>query len=159
MNPNWFLLSLSALVCLSSMSFLITVLAKRGLPVSFILLGIGVIFVLYYSAQTFVFSQQKFDITASTLLLLLIIGVLSALGNLFLYQAAATAPNAGLALAVSGMQSSVVALLAFMVFKNTLTPLQIVGIVFAVMAIFLINLGNPANQPKAQAAEVKAENK
>ncbi len=142
MNNTWFIYSLSALTCLSAMSFLITVLAKKGLPVSFILLGIGVIFVVYYSVQTFYFGNQKFEITIGNIALLLVIGLLSALGNYLLYQAAAIAPNAGLALAVAGMQSSVVAFLAFLIFKNNLTPLQIVGLVFAVIAIFLINIGS-----------------
>ncbi len=139
------------------MSFLITVLAKGGLPVSFILLGIGVIFVVYYSIQTFYFGNQKFEITTGNIMLLLVIGILSALGNYLLYQAAAIAPNAGLALAVAGMQSSVVAFLAFLIFKSNLTPMQIVGLVFAVIAIFLINLGSQPDDKSSSSKVVSSK--
>jgi drug/metabolite transporter (DMT)-like permease len=158
-NVNWFLYSVSALACLATMSFLIAFMAKRGLPISFILLGIGVVFVIYYSVQTFVFTKTAFAITPGNIALLVFVGILSAIGNFLLYQASATAPNAGLPLAIAGMQSSVVAFLAFLIFKDSLTPMQILGLVFAVIAIFLINLGSANNQPKTAVEAVKAENK
>lgn len=86
------------------------------------------------------------------MVLLLIIGLLSALGNFLLYQAAAIAPNAGLALAIGGLQSCIVAILAFLVFKDNLAPLQIAGIILAVVAIFLFNIGSSSPQ-KAVATE------
>lgn len=141
-KANWFILSIIGLLCLSIMSFLITILAKKGYPVSFILLGIGVVFVIYYFCQTFIFTHSKFQITPITILILLLIGILSALGNLSAYQAASVAPNAGLALAIVSMQSMVVTFLAFIVFRDKLTTFQIIGIVFAVISIILINLGS-----------------
>lgn len=75
--------------------------------------------------------------------LLLMIGILSAIGNLTLFQAARDAPNPGLAVAIgAGMQSGVVALLALLFLKDKLTSLQLLGIFLGIVAIILINLGS-----------------
>ncbi len=140
---DWFSLSLIALVGYSLMSFLIVVMAKKGYPVSFILLGVGVAFLIYYSLQTFVFSHAVLHVTPLGIMIILVIGLLSAFANLVAYQASAVAPNAGLVLAIStGMQSVVVAILAVIFLKDNMTVLQTWGIIFAVISIFFISLGS-----------------
>ena len=124
------------------MSVLITVLTRKGYPTSFVLLGIGIVFTIAYSLQTFVFAKEKPEITISVIGLILLIGVLSTVGNLMLFQAANNAPNPGLAIAIgAGMQAGVVALLAFLFLKDKLSPLQILGLVLALISIFLIVAG------------------
>jgi len=144
---NWITLSIISLLLLSVMSFLITILAKKGYPVSFILLGIGIVFTVAFFFQTFVFSPHTFTVSFNTIFLLLLIGVLSTIGNLFLYQAASNAPNAGLAFAIGGLQAVLVSVFAFIFLKDKLTPLQIIGVILAVFAIILINLGGVSAKP------------
>lgn len=147
MKMNWIPLSIISLLLLSTMSFLITILTKKGYPVSFLLLGVGIVLTITYFFQTFVLSPQKFAVSFSTILLLSLIGILSALGNLFLYQAASKAPNAGLALAIGGQQAVVVSVFTLLFLKGKLTPLQIIGIILATLAIILISIGGTSAKP------------
>jgi drug/metabolite transporter (DMT)-like permease len=145
---NWISLSITALLLLSTMSILITTLTRKGYPVSFVLLGVGIIFTIFYFLQTFVLSHPAFPINPSVILMLLLIGILSALGNLALFQAANNAPNAGLAITIgAGLQAALVSILAFIFLKDKLTALQIIGIILAVFAITLINVGGASTKP------------
>ena len=125
------------------MSFLITSLTRKGYPTSFVLLGIGIIFTIFYSFQTFILLKYKPELRIEMLAVLLLIGLLSAIGNVALYQAANNAPNAGLALAIGGgMQAGVVALLAFIFLKDKVSTLQIIGLILSIVAIILITVGS-----------------
>lgn len=148
MKINWFILSLFALVSYSVMSFLITLLIRKGFPTSFVLLGLSIVLMIFYSYQTFIVSQYKLSISLGTGLIIIVIGILSALANLWAYQAAADAPNPGLALAITGMQAVGVSILAFIIFKDKLTILQIIGVIFSVLAVFLISIGSNQNNSK-----------
>lgn len=148
MKINWFILSLLALLSYSLMSFLIVLLTRKGFPVSFVLLGLSIVLVIFFAYQTFVISHYKAELNPWIILIILLIGILSALGNLWVYQAASNAPNPGLALAIGGMQAVGVSILAFIFFKDKLTTLQIIGIIFSILAIFLINIGSNQSNSK-----------
>lgn len=152
MKMNWIFLSVTALFLLSTMSILITTLTRKGYPVSFVLLGIGIIFTIFYFFQTFVLSHPTFSINLNTILMLLLIGILSTFGNFALFQAANNAPNAGLAITIgAGLQAAVVSVLAFIFLKDKLTTMQIIGIILAVFAIILINVGGTPAKPNQTA--------
>ena len=143
MKINWILLSFIGLFSLSVMSFLITFLTRKGYPASFVLLGIGTIFVVFYSFQTFVLLKYRPEFRVEVFAPLLLIGLLSAIGNVVLYQAANNAPNPGLAIAIgAGMQSGVVALLAFIFLKDRISTLQMIGLILGMLAMILITVGN-----------------
>lgn len=139
---GWFNLSVIGLLSLSTMSFLITFSTRKGYPVPFVLLGLSVVLFVFYFLQTFIFSSNTLNLSLFSLLILLIIGLLSAIGNFAIYQAANIAPNPGLAIANAGLQSVIVSFLTFIVFHDKLTPLQISGIILGIAAIFLINIGS-----------------
>lgn len=152
MKANWVLLSLIGLFSLSLMSFLITFLSRKGYPVSFILLSIGIMFVIFYSFQTFVLLKYRPELRIEVLILLIVIGILSCIGNIALFQAANDAPNPGLAIAiVAGAQAGIVALLAFIILKDRLTTLQILGLFLAIISVFLITFGQSQNSKKISA--------
>lgn len=152
MKINWILLSLIGLFSLSVMSFLITSLTRKGYPTSFVLLGIGIIFTIFYSFQTFALLKYRPEFRLEVFALLLLIGLLSAIGNVALFQAANNAPNAGLAIAIgAGMQSGLVALLAFIFLKDKMSPLQIIGLILSVVAVILITSGNSTSKNKLSA--------
>lgn len=143
MKISWLLLSFIGLFSLSVMSFLITFLTRKGYPTSFVLLGIGIIFVVFYSIQTFVLLKYRPEFRVEVFALLFLIGLLSAIGNVALFQAANNAPNPGLAIAIgAGMQSGVVALLAFIFLRDRISTLQVVGLILGILAIILITVGN-----------------
>jgi drug/metabolite transporter (DMT)-like permease len=138
---NWVLLSFIALTCFSIMVTLITMLSRGGLPVSFILFGLSVVLTIFYFIQTFITTKFGFAVDTKTLLFLLIIGVLSGIGNWAQFQAARDAPNPGLAIAIVGMQAGLIAILAMFYLKDKITALQAVGIGVGIFAILLISVG------------------
>lgn len=138
------------------MSFLITFLTRKGYPASFVLLSIGAIFAICYSFQTFVLLKYRPEFKIEIYGILLLIGVLSVVGNVALYQAANNAPNPGLALAIgAGLQSGVVALLALFFLRDKLSTLQIVGLILALISIFLISIGQNQGGGGKISAKVK----
>lgn len=139
---NWVGLSLTALVAFGVMNILITYLARKSIPVSFILLAIGFVFTIVYSIQTFVSTKFSFEINLSTLLILLVASLLSVVGNWTLYTATRDAPNPGLAIAVTGLNAGLVAILAIIFFRDKLTLMQIAGIFFGIISILLISIGS-----------------
>lgn len=141
MKINWFILSLLALLSYSFMSFLIVFLTRKGYPTSFVLLGLSIVLVIFFAYQTFVISHYKV-VFNWVMLLIILIGILSAVANLWAYQAASDAPNPGLALSITGMQAVGVSILAFIFFRDRLTTLQIIGVIFSIAAIFLISIGS-----------------
>lgn len=144
MMKNWLALSFLALMSLSGMSFLIAWIVRKGYATTaFVLFGIGVVFTTVYSLQSFVFSETVTPRPAFfTIFLVLIIGLLSAAGNFFLFEASKYAPNPGLATAVgSGMQAVVVTLLSWLILKDKITFQQFIGILLACASAFLIISG------------------
>lgn len=142
MHLNWFVLSVIALTSLSAMSFLITFLTRKGIPVSFVLLAIGIIFTIFYFYHSFFVLHYKMQTSLVTFGILIVIGALSVIGNMALFQAANDAPNPGLAVAIgAGLQSGLVALLAFVILKDKLSGLQIAGLILSIIAILFITLG------------------
>lgn len=154
MKMNWIFLSVIALLSFSVMSFLITYLTRKGYPVSFVLLGISIVVFFFYSAQAFLFSSEKPEITLGVVALILFIGILAALGNLASFQAANDAPNPGLAFAIGALSSGVVALMAFFIFKDKLSALQIIGLILALMSLILIVAGSDKDKKKVVIKEV-----
>lgn len=146
MKLNWFIGSVIALFSLGTMSFLITLMTRRGLPTSFVLLGICVTYIVYYIIQTVTVTHYKPELSIPLVLILIAIGLLSTVGNILLFNAANDAPNPGLALAIGGgLQTAVVTILAFIFLKDKMSGIQIAGIVFGVVGVFLINLGSKGN--------------
>src|SRR3989344_7879798 len=148
MKLNWFGLSLLGLASLSVMSFLITFLTRKGYPVSFVLFVIGMGFSVFYFFQTFLLTRQNIEINFGVLGVLLIIVVLSLLGNSAVFNAANVPPNPGLASAMAlGAQAAVISILAVIFLKDKLSFLQLVGIVLSVASVFLISIGSVSNFP------------
>ncbi len=138
---SWILLSFVALTCFSIMVTLITMLSRGGLPVSFILFGLSVVLTFFYFIQTLVTTKFGIAVDVKTLLFLLVIGILSGIGNWAQFQAANDAPNPGLAIAIVGMQAGLIAIFAILFLKDKITTLQAVGIGVGIVAIMLISMG------------------
>jgi len=116
------------------------------LPVPFVLMCIGIMFVLFYSIQTFGFMGYKTELNLSTILILVLVGALSIVGNLAIFIAARDAPNAGFPAAILGLQGGVLAILALVFLKDKLTVLQIIGLVLGIVAVVLLSVGSTNNR-------------
>lgn len=145
MKGNWFTLSIGAFLLFSVMSFLITMLTRRGYSVAFVLFTIGIFVTVFYGIQAFIFSRNTVPVGIYTILIILLISILSTFANLFMYQAANNAPNPGLALAIGGLQAVGVSILALIFLKDKLSTIQIIGIILATVAVILIQAGGTSN--------------
>ena len=108
---------------------------------SFILFGLSVVLTFFYFIQTLVTTKFGIAVDVKTLLFLLVIGILSGIGNWAQFQAANDAPNPGLAIAIVGMQAGLIAIFAILFLKDKITTLQAVGIGVGIVAIMLISMG------------------
>ncbi len=152
---NWVALSITGLFSFSFMSFIITLLSRRGYPVTFILIGIAAVLLVVYCIQAFLIEKYTFVFSPFVVMLLLAAGILSAIGNYAMYQAANNAPNAGLAIGIAGMQAVVVAILAVLFLRDKITNIQILGIILSIIAIFLMSFGNTKTTTKASSPHTK----
>jgi len=146
MKLHWLVLSLIALLCFSVMVILITNSSRRGLPLSFILFGIFLIGAIFYFIQTVLTTGFKFEISLSTVALLIIMGLLSFAGNYAQFLATTSAPNPGLAVAAVSLQSALIAILAVIFFKDKLTMIQVLGIIVGLVGITMISIGSTSSK-------------
>ncbi len=142
MKGTWFLLSASSLFLFSAMATLITYVVRRGYPTYFVLLGLSVVLVVFYSIELAVYKPTHLRPDMHIWLLLGLIGILSALGNLALYKATSIAPNPGLAVAVNGLQAGVVALLSVRFLGSSLNKVQVIGLFLGLAAIIVLGIGS-----------------
>lgn len=142
LNLPWLSQSLIALFFFSIMSFLIVILSKRGYPVSFILFSLSIVLVIFTFIQWFNVEKYKPRLNLEVIFIIIVIGILSSIANLALFQAAKNAPNSGLALAIGSSYAGLTALYSFFILKDRLNFTQIIGLITIIVAIFLINLGS-----------------
>ncbi len=98
-----------------------------------------------YFIQTWATTGFKFEVSTGSIILVLIMGILSVIGNYAQFHAANAAPNPGIVFAIVGVQSSLVTLLAFVLFKDKVTPIQLAGILLGLISISMISLGSMSN--------------
>jgi drug/metabolite transporter (DMT)-like permease len=142
MKLSWLSLALLGTAGVAMMNFLIVVLVRRGVPLTLQLVVISITLVLFYSWQMLAGPTPKFNYDWVSWTALIAAGVLSAVGNYAIFQAQVAAPNAGLALAIFGLQAGVVAILAVLFLHDRINLMQSAGIILGLIAIWLINLGS-----------------
>jgi drug/metabolite transporter (DMT)-like permease len=141
MKDSWPILSFVGLVTLSVMTLIVTYLVRKGLPTVFVLFVLFVVASIVYGTQVFLTRAKPAAVPAQFWLLLLSIGILCAIGNLALFNAAAASPNPGLVVSIVGLQGAVVAVLAVIFLKDRISPVQLIGVVLGVIAVVIIGLG------------------
>ena len=155
MKNTWFLLSLVALFSISVMTVIVTYLIRKGLPPAFVLLFVVIIIGAVSISQLVINHSLPKSVSSSFWLLLVIAGVLSAIGNLAIYRATAISPNPGLAITILGLQGGIVSLIAVFALKDKLNAEQIFGILLGVLAVIVISLGSQKKQTDNAAISFK----
>lgn len=138
---DWILLSLIALTSFSVMVTLITFSVKKGIPLSLVLFGIFAVGAICYFSQLVVGPKISVNISPSILLLLVVMGLLSFVGNWAQFQATTNAPNAGLVIGIVNLQAALITTLAFVFFKDKITPIQVFGIFMTIIGALIISSG------------------
>jgi uncharacterized membrane protein len=113
---SWFILSLAA-----TFSF-------TGMTLLFIIVG-----------YTFL-TQKSFNLPTNIMIILVIAGVFSFLGNIFLFRALGTAPNPGYPGAVEALKIILITFISFFLFNLKPNPIGIVGSILVVVGVILLSV-------------------
>jgi drug/metabolite transporter (DMT)-like permease len=138
---NWVIQSFLALFSIGVMVVLITDQLRKGMSVQFLMFLIAVVF---WAPAYGVWAWRKgfnYHLSASTIAILFVIGALSVFGNWAQFEAAAKAPNPGIAFAIVGCQAVVITILAKFFLGNNVSLAQWGGIALCIVGIMLINIG------------------
>lgn len=141
MKFNWIGLSFIALISFSILITLFTYLTKKGYSVSFLLFVVSLLYATIYGIQTVVQKQFPGSISITAILLLFTLAIFGAIGNYAQFHAITLTPNSGLVIAIVNSSAGLIAILAFLFFRESLSPIQIFGLALSIIAIVLINLG------------------
>ena len=135
-------MSFMGLVSISVMTLMITYLVRKGLPTAFVLFVLVFVVGAVYGGQTLLGGNKPHNVTLYFWLLLVLAGILSAVGNLAIYRATAIAPNPGLVITILGLQGGIVGLLAVVFLKDKLNMVQLLGILVGIIAVAIIGYGS-----------------
>lgn len=137
---DWFILSLLGMISLSGMFVAFRKLSDLGANSYTILIFEFLIAAILLTAYS-VFTKTSIIPSDNNIwYLLLLVGILGAVGNLLLVQGIASAPNPGYALAVVNANVILVTIAAFFLFKSGITLVKGIGLVLALIGVILIGL-------------------
>jgi len=145
-------LSFIGTLSISVMTVIITYLVRRNLSTVFVLLVIEILLVVIFGVQLTVTHHKQITPNLHLWLLLVLAGILSAIGNVAIYRATAISPNPGLVITILGLQGGIVGLLAVIFLKDKFNTIQLLGILVGILAIALIGYGsrNTTNTSKSK---------
>lgn len=141
MKFNWIGLSFIAFFSFAILITLFTYLTKKGYSVPFLLFVVSLLYTIFFGVQTLAQKQLPISLSFSTILLLLGLGIIGAIGNFTQFHAITIAPNSGLVIAIVNSFAGLVAIFAFLFFKESLTITQMLGLILSIIALILINIG------------------
>jgi len=156
MKNSWVSLSFIGLASISVMTVIITYLVRKDLPTAFVLFLVGFVVIVVYGGQILLGDNKPHGVTLFLWLLIVLAGILSAIGNLAIYRATAISPNPGLVITILGLQGGIVAVLAVIFLKDKLNVVQLVGVLVGIVAVALIGYGS-RNTTKAGQSSTKSK--
>jgi drug/metabolite transporter (DMT)-like permease len=134
---NWPTYALIGMSCFAGMQLTFKYLSGRGLSPAAILVfvfGFGwLLFMVHVVA-----ARTPLPWSASVLALLFLAGLLGYVGNFFAVRAVSLAPNAGYALAISGLQALVVTLISVIVLGASLSWMKALGVLLCCLGVALL---------------------
>ncbi len=138
-NILWVIYSLGAFFAWGFLSISSKYLLNLGISVE-VLLFYLCLFVTIFIALEIKVGKKSIVIKKENIIILVVIGVLSALFNLFMQLAFKTAPNIGYVNAVNASSISMVALFSAYFFKDELTFRKLIGIFGVTVSLILLFL-------------------
>lgn len=136
-NNWWLIFSLGAFFCWGLLALVSKYLISQGINIFvylFYLSGLVSLFIILESRV----GELKFSFPKNSLFLILLIGISSALFNLFMQYGYKLAPNPGYINAVNASSISLLTLLSAYFFKDELTLRKIVGVVGVTMGLIIL---------------------
>lgn len=136
-NNRWLIFSLGAFFCWGLLALVSKYLISQGINIFvylFYLSGLVSLFIILESRV----GKLKFSFPKNSLFLILLIGISSALFNLFMQYGYKLAPNPGYINAVNASSISLLTLLSAYFFKDELTLRKIVGVVGVTTGLIIL---------------------
>jgi drug/metabolite transporter (DMT)-like permease len=143
---SWFSLSFLAMISFSLMTFCIVTLTRKGIPVNFVLLFTALGVFAFFTLLTWKLHNFPAHTEVSTIIVVSLIILLSALGNWAQFSATNNAPNPGLVIAIVSMQSGVLAIISWIFLKSKMNPIQIIGLIIVIAGVATIGIGSGINK-------------
>jgi uncharacterized membrane protein len=136
---SWFILSLAATFSFTGMTLLFRMVTEKGIPALLGLSGIVLVSTPLIVGYTFL-TQKSFNLPTNIMIILVIAGVFSFLGNIFLFRALGTAPNPGYPGAVEALKIILITFISFFLFNLKPNPIGIVGSILVVVGVILLSV-------------------
>jgi len=141
---NWITQSFIAMITYALAAVLVVDLLKKGVTIQFIMLLMSIIAVPAFSFIVYKDGASVVPLSKKIILLIIIAGVFSFIGNMTQFVAGAKAQqavgNAGMAFAIVACQVIVIALISRFFMGGSLTLTQIIGIGLCIAGIATISI-------------------
>jgi drug/metabolite transporter (DMT)-like permease len=138
MKMEWFVYALVSLVSFGILFTLIKYGLNKGITSEGMLFYQFLFTALIIGAVLLFSSKNSFSINKIQLLVLIIIGIISVIANLFLFKAMTISTNPGYVLAITNLNTLLVLIASFFVFGAKFDAIKIAGTVLAVIGVILI---------------------
>ena len=139
MKMTWFIYAILSMIILGIMFLLIRqvlILGVRSELIVFYQFAISSVLLALFLAST----KVSFKVSNNAVILLIIIGVISVIGNIFMFRALAGSTNPGYALAITNLNTLIVLIGGLVFFKADFSLTKIIGTILAIIGVILLGL-------------------
>lgn len=141
MKLGWFGYSCTALVSFATMIVLFTIVMRKGTSINLAMATASIIPSMYFCIMAYHDIKSGQTVSPGSIVILLLASGVSIIGNIGQFEAAKVAPNAGLPFVVISFQSALIAIASLVIFKDTLTLQQILGMLMGLGGVIILSLG------------------
>lgn len=134
---TWLTQSFIAMASFALMVIMVTNELKKGMSSQMAMLLIALTWIPAFGIWQW--KKGFMPISASSVLVIIIAGLLSVLGNWAQFEAAARAPSPGLSASVVSCQVVLIAILAKLLFHSYINPMQIIGMLICLIGVVIIS--------------------
>ena len=140
MKMEWFTYALISLVAFGIMFTLIKYGLNKGITSEGMLFYQFLFTSLIIGAVLIFSSKNSFSINKIQLIILIGIGIISVVANLFLFKSMNLSANPGYVLAITNLNTILVLVASFFIFGAKFDLIKLTGVVLAVMGVILMGL-------------------
>jgi len=140
MKMNWFYYSIFASIFLAVMFLLMKFLMNKGMSSTSVAFYQFVFSIIFLGAILFYNSPKDFKINGFFIVILVVVGLLNALGNFFLFKSISLVDNSGYAIAIANLNVVLILFSSIFLFGVKIDVLKIVGTLLVVSGVILIGL-------------------
>lgn len=142
MKMSWFYYAIFSSVFLVAMFLLMKMLMNRSMNSTSVAFYQFVFSIIFLGAILFYNSPKDFKVNGFFIAILVVVGLLNALGNFFLFKSISLADNSGYAIAIANLNVVLILFASIFLFGVRLDLLKIIGTLLVITGVILIGLNN-----------------